>query len=94
MILVTSGAGFSGGNYVLDWLKEPKAEGIGNLDKLTYAGNLATLDSLKNDSRHFFIHGDISDQALVLAAVDSAWPALLAQAYPRQVGSSDSRFCI
>ena len=45
MILVTGGAGFIGGNFVLDWLKEPKAEGIVNLDKLTYAGNLATLDS-------------------------------------------------
>jgi dTDP-glucose 4,6-dehydratase len=65
MILVTGGAGFIGGNFVLDWLKEPNAEGIVNLDKLTYAGNLATLNSLKNDSRHFFIHGDIGDQALV-----------------------------
>jgi dTDP-glucose 4,6-dehydratase len=65
MILVTGGAGFIGGNFVLDWLKNPQAEGIVNLDKLTYAGNLATLDSLKNDSRHIFIHGDIGDQALV-----------------------------
>ena len=65
MILVTGGAGFIGGNFVLDWLKEPNAEGIVNLDKLTYAGNLATLDSLKNDSRHLFIHGDIGDQTLV-----------------------------
>ena len=65
MILVTGGAGFIGGNFVLDWLKESNAEGIVNLDKLTYAGNLATLDSLKNDSRHLFIHGDIGDQALV-----------------------------
>ena len=65
MILVTGGAGFIGGNFVLDWLKVPTAEGIVNLDKLTYAGNLATLESLKNDSRHIFIHGDIGDQALV-----------------------------
>ena len=65
MILVTGGAGFIGGNFVLDWLKDPQAEGIVNLDKLTYAGNLATLDSLKSDSRHIFIHGDIGDHALV-----------------------------
>ena len=65
MILVTGGAGFIGGNFVLDWLKEPKTEGIINLDKLTYAGNLATLDSLKSDSRHVFVHGDICDQELV-----------------------------
>jgi dTDP-glucose 4,6-dehydratase len=65
MILVTGGAGFIGGNFVLDWLKDQKAEGIINLDKLTYAGNLATLDSLKNDPRHIFVHGDIGDQELV-----------------------------
>ena len=43
MILVTGGAGFIGGNFVLDWLKDPKAEGIINLDLLTYAGSLATI---------------------------------------------------
>ncbi len=65
MILVTGGAGFIGGNFVLDWLKDPNAEGIINLDKLTYAGNLATLESLKSDPRHVFVHGDIGDRALV-----------------------------
>ena len=65
MILVTGGAGFIGANFVLDWLREPKAEGVINLDKLTYAGNLATLNSLKNDSRHIFIHGDIRDPELL-----------------------------
>jgi dTDP-glucose 4,6-dehydratase len=65
MILVTGGAGFIGGNFVLDWLNDPKVEGIINLDKLTYAGNLATLDSLKSDSRHIFVHGDIGDKELV-----------------------------
>ena len=65
MILITGGAGFIGGNFVLDWLKDPIAEGIINLDKLTYAGNLATLDVLKSDPRHVFIHGDIGDKELV-----------------------------
>lgn len=65
MILVTGGAGFIGGNFVLEWLKDPHAEAIINLDKLTYAGNLATLASLKNDSRHVFVQGDIGDRALV-----------------------------
>ncbi len=65
MILVTGGAGFIGGNFVLDWLANPKAEGIINLDKLTYAGNLATLASLEKDSRHIFVHGDIGDRGLV-----------------------------
>ncbi|MBU3553969.1 dTDP-glucose 4,6-dehydratase [Polynucleobacter sp. UB-Piko-W3] len=64
MILVTGGAGFIGGNFVLDWLAD-SSEDIVNLDKLTYAGNLATLDSLKNDPRHIFVHGDIGDKELV-----------------------------
>jgi dTDP-glucose 4,6-dehydratase len=66
MILVTGGAGFIGGNFVLDWLSDSKNEGIVNLDKLTYAGNLATLKSLDNDSRHVFVQGDIADYTLVL----------------------------
>jgi dTDP-glucose 4,6-dehydratase len=65
MILVTGGAGFIGGNFVLDWLANPDAEGIINLDKLTYAGNRATLASRNNDARHIFVQGDIGDQELV-----------------------------
>jgi dTDP-glucose 4,6-dehydratase len=65
MILVTGGAGFIGGNFVLDWLANPASEGIINLDKLTYAGNLATLTSLKNDPRHNFVHGDIGNKDLI-----------------------------
>ncbi len=67
MILVTGGAGFIGGNFVLDWFTNPAAEGIVNLDKLTYAGNLSTLQSLSTDPRHIFIQGDIGDYDLVLA---------------------------
>ena len=67
MILVTGGAGFIGGNFVLDWLANPTAEGIVNLDKLTYAGNLATLQSLSSDTRHEFVQGDIGDYELVLS---------------------------
>lgn len=66
MILVTGGAGFIGGNFVLDWLANPENEGVVNLDKLTYAGNLATLKNLANDSRHVFVQGDIADYTLVL----------------------------
>ena len=65
MIVVTGGAGFIGSNFVLDWLANPKAEGIINLDKLTYAGNLSTLAPLDKDPRHIFIKGDIGDSTLV-----------------------------
>ena len=64
MILVTGGAGFIGGNFVLDWLAASD-EPVVNLDKLTYAGNLETLASLKDNPRHIFVQGDIGDRALV-----------------------------
>jgi len=64
MILVTGGAGFIGANFVLDWLAQTD-EPVVNLDKLTYAGNLHNLASLKDDPRHIFVHGDINDRALV-----------------------------
>jgi dTDP-glucose 4,6-dehydratase len=74
VILVTGGAGFIGGNFVLDWLQDPKAEGIINLDKLTYAGNLATLEPIKNDPRHIFVHGDIGDQGLITKLLNEHQP--------------------
>ena len=64
-LLVTGGAGFIGGNFVLDWLARPDAEPVVNLDKLTYAGNLETLASLQGDARHRFVQGDIGDAALL-----------------------------
>jgi dTDP-glucose 4,6-dehydratase len=67
MILVTGGAGFIGGNFVLDWLANPATEGVVNLDKLTYAGNLVTLQTLSADARHVFFQGDIGDYDLVLS---------------------------
>lgn len=67
MILVTGGAGFIGGNFVLDWLVNPEASGVVNLDKLTYAGNPQTLEILKGNTRHIFVQGDICDYELVLS---------------------------
>ena len=61
--LVTGGAGFIGGNFVLDAV----ASGVRivNLDALTYAGNRDTLAALDDDERHVFVQGDIGDRALV-----------------------------
>jgi dTDP-glucose 4,6-dehydratase len=64
MILVTGGAGFIGSNFVLDWLQQSD-EPVLTLDALTYAGNVHNLDSLRGDSRHIFVHGDICDRALI-----------------------------
>jgi dTDP-glucose 4,6-dehydratase len=64
MILVTGGAGFIGSNFVLDWLRNGD-ERVVNLDKLTYAGNLANLAGVAGDARHVFVHGDLGDRGLV-----------------------------
>jgi dTDP-glucose 4,6-dehydratase len=63
-ILVTGGAGFIGGNFVLDWVAGSE-EAVINLDKLTYAGNLGTLVSLQGEPSHIFVQGDIGDRVLV-----------------------------
>lgn len=61
--LVTGGAGFIGGNFVLGAVSDGIK--VVNLDALTYAGNLDTLSSLDGDARHTFVQGDIGDRALV-----------------------------
>ncbi len=73
MLLVTGGAGFIGGNFVLDWLAQSD-EAVLNLDKLTYAGNLNTLDGISRDARHVFVRGDIGDRALVQRIFDEYRP--------------------
>jgi dTDP-glucose 4,6-dehydratase len=75
-ILVTGGAGFIGANFVLDWLAAGD-EPVVNLDKLTYAGNLANLAAVAADPRHRFVQGDIADQAAV--------ETLLAKHRPRAI---------
>jgi dTDP-glucose 4,6-dehydratase len=75
-LLVTGGAGFIGSNFVLDWLAQSD-ELVLNLDKLTYAGNLENLATLRGDARHVFVQGDLGDRTLV--------DSLLAQYRPRAV---------
>ena len=75
-ILVTGGAGFIGANFILDWLGNESA-GIVNLDKLTYAGNLGSLQSVRNDPRHLFVHGDIGDSVLVTDLLEKHRPSAI-----------------
>jgi dTDP-glucose 4,6-dehydratase len=63
-ILVTGGAGFIGSNFILQWIAREHTPVV-NLDRLTYAGNLANLESVVADPRYTFVHGDINDRRLV-----------------------------
>jgi dTDP-glucose 4,6-dehydratase len=60
--LVTGGAGFIGSNYVLRLLQKNADILVLNIDKLTYAGNLANLAPVEGDRRHRFIQADIGDR--------------------------------
>ncbi len=63
-IIVTGGAGFIGSNFANDWVKLGLGKLV-NLDKLTYAGNLANLVDIEQHPDHVFVQGDIGDSTLV-----------------------------
>jgi dTDP-glucose 4,6-dehydratase len=64
-LLITGGAGFIGSAFVRLSLETDSAIRIVNLDKLTYAGNLANLETVSGNPRYRFVHGDICDSGLV-----------------------------
>ena len=74
-LLVTGGAGFIGGNFVLGAVAA--GQRVVNLDALTYAGNLDTLAALRGNAKHVFVHGDIGDRRTV--------DRLLAEHRPRAI---------
>ena len=76
-ILVTGGAGFIGSNFILQWLATEVAPVV-NLDKLTYAGNLANLEKISADPRYSFLHGDIVERKLVSDLLERRRPRQLA----------------
>jgi dTDP-glucose 4,6-dehydratase len=75
-LLVTGGAGFIGSNFIHYWMAS-KPGRVVNLDKLTYAGNPRSLETLASNDRLTFVRGDINDESLV--------GRLLAEHRPRAV---------
>ena len=72
-ILVTGGAGFIGSALVRHLIGNTEHEVL-NLDKLTYAGNLESLQSIANNTRYEFVHADIADAATVSAVLERFQP--------------------
>jgi len=64
-IFVTGGAGFIGSNFIRHILRSDEKYSVVNYDKLTYAGNLANLDSVKKNPNYRFVKADICDTAAV-----------------------------
>ena len=72
-ILVTGGAGFIGSALVRHLVRDVGAEVL-NVDKLTYAGNLASLKTIENAPNHRFLQADICDGAAMQAAFSEFRP--------------------
>ena len=72
--LVTGGAGFIGSNFVFYMLDKYPQDQIVCLDKLTYAGNLETLESVMENPRFTFVKGDIADRGAVYALFETEHP--------------------
>ncbi len=70
-IFVTGGAGFIGSNFIRYVLETRTDISVVNYDKLTYAGNLANLESVADDTNYEFVKGDICDAAAVETAMRS-----------------------
>ena len=64
-ILITGGAGFIGSHVVRRFVQQYPDYQIVNLDKLTYAGNLANLTDIEDAPNYSFVKGDITDAAFI-----------------------------
>ena len=74
-ILITGGAGFIGGNFTHYMVKKYPEDHIIVLDKLTYAGNLETLEPILDHIT--FIKADIADRKAVYAAFEAEKPDIV-----------------
>lgn len=68
-IFVTGGAGFIGSNFIRYVLEARENYAVVNYDKLTYAGNLANLESVAKNPRYQFAKGDVCDAGAAEAAM-------------------------
>ena len=57
--MITGGAGFIGANLILHWLRHHPDDLVVNFDALTYAGNLGSLEDIKDLPNYRFFHGDL-----------------------------------
>lgn len=70
-IVITGGAGFIGSHVVRLFVNKYPDYHIINIDKLTYAGNLANLDDIKDRPNYTFLKADICDFETILQTLRS-----------------------
>ena len=75
-ILVTGGAGFIG-SAVIRYLINETNNNVLNIDKLTYAGNLESLETVSNNPRYQFLHADICDKSAMTKAFQDFQPNIV-----------------
>jgi dTDP-glucose 4,6-dehydratase len=73
-IVITGGAGFIGSHVVRRFVKNYPNCTIVNLDKLTYAGNLANLKDIEHLPNYRFVKGDITDAAFINQLFETEHP--------------------
>ncbi len=76
-IIVTGGAGFIGSNFVFYMLKKYSNYRIVCMDKLTYAGNLSTLESIMDNKNFRFVKADICDRSAVYKLFEEEKPDIV-----------------
>lgn len=76
-IIVTGGAGFIGSNFVFYMLKTHPEDRIICLDKLTYAGNLSTLQPVMDQPNFRFVKADICDRKAVYQLFEEEKPDMV-----------------
>jgi len=76
-IVVTGGAGFIGANFIFYMLEKYTDYHIVCLDKLTYAGNLSTLESVMDKPQFRFVKGDICDKDVVYQIFEKEHPDIV-----------------
>ena len=76
-IIVTGGAGFIGSNFIFYMLDKHPEDRIICVDKLTYAGNLSTLESVMDSPSFRFVKADICDRKAIYDLFEEEHPDMV-----------------
>lgn len=76
-VIVTGGAGFIGSNFVFHMLEKHRDDRIICVDKLTYAGNISTLEPIMSHPNFRFVRADICDRAAINALFEEEHPDMV-----------------